>query len=966
MSMISYRKNRRVWLAKLYLGSLTVSGVLREHNPAKSGLSSAAVIMVLRTYLPDILSCGQSNTVTSKFDMHIFTYTMTVDEVNSMSEEYGIPLELRPHVPSSTLTMNNLPVDAIDANSMSQFLKFPMVSGVHIGRVKHEDERVLAAKRKAQEAKERAASKRPALGGPSHRTKKKKKTAPISMALSNNLDLQSSEHVEEEVGNTSNNDDNDDEVNYPYFASSLRFKVSLHSEHSLHSEGNVNIHSSGVGLHRTEGDGNAQNPVIGCTCGSLRDHMSPSVPFVPAWNLTTGSSLKDAESCRDMMINLATPSVRSQHNRLSDHQALQRACIGREVALTEKLVAIKREKEDLFDKKKDQEEQIKKLEEALASKTCSLSEAEKTVDNLKKDLERQTVDLGQAEIVRHNYVRQLLLTVIQRLLASDEYKNSLSEPFNQVIAAGWSEGVKVDRTNEEIQAILATADNYDPECHSTFVSAFDALFTKSYPYVERTTEGVDINTLTIEQYLALSRENQAPGVVKQEIRGNVNFEIKSQFMRELREDTCSKNKNEDAHDHVDRVLNIVSFFNIFGVSQDAVLLRVFPFTLTGSAKRWVDRLTPGAVNTWDLLKKPLSKGAASGLRPYHFTYPERKLTMEEMLYKFIDEGKREHEEMRAFIKPLAVNHNEAVKSNEVLTNDQPQKTNEPDAQPSNKIQTPPIPFPRRSRREKEEAQQKKFLENRKQLHINLPFIEALAQMPKYAKFLTGLLTNKARLEEACTITMNERCSAVLLNKLPSKEKDTGSFTIPCDIVQLHINNALADLGASISLMPYTMYEKLGLGEPKATRMSLKLADRSIKYPRGMIENVLIKVDKFILSIDFVILDMPEDSRVPIILGRPFLAIARAMIDIFNKKIMLKVGDDEVIFDVDQSIKTPPTKDDECYGIDDLDDTINAEAQKLLANEEPESFLSRGLEKSIDQSDLEGCELFECETNNDSS
>ncbi|GJU38728.1 reverse transcriptase domain-containing protein [Tanacetum coccineum] len=180
-------------------------------------------------------------------------------------------------------------------------------------------------------------------------------------------------------------------------------------------------------------------------------------------------------------------------------------------------------------------------------------------------------------------------------------------------------------------------------------------------------------------------------------------------------------------------------------------------------------------------------------------------------------------------------------------------------------------FPRRLRREKEEAQQKKFLENLKQLHINLPFIEALDQMPKYAKFLKGLLTNKARLEEACTITMNERCSAVLLNKLPSKEKDPGSCTIPCDIGQLHIKNALADMGASINLMPYTMYEKLRLGEPKATRMSIELADRSIQYPRGIIENVLIKVDKFILLIDFVILDMPEDSRVPIILGRPFLA-----------------------------------------------------------------------------------------------
>ncbi|GJU75220.1 DNA-directed DNA polymerase [Tanacetum coccineum] len=144
----------------------------------------------------------------------------------------------------------------------------------------------------------------------------------------------------------------------------------------------------------------------------------------------------------------------------------------------------------------------------------------------------------------------------------------------------------------------------------------------------------------------------------------------------------------------------------------------------------------------------------------------------------------------------------------------------------------------------------------------------------------------------------------------------------------------------------------------ATRMSLELANRSIQYPRGIIENVLIKVDKFVLLIDFVILDMPKDSRVPIILGRPFLATARAMIDVFNKKITLRVGDDEVIFNVDQLIKRPPTEDDECYGINDLGYTINAEAQELLANEEPDSFLSRGLEKSVDQADLESCKSVE--------
>nr|GEV14649.1 hypothetical protein [Tanacetum cinerariifolium] len=124
--------------------------------------------------------------------------------------------------------------------------------------------------------------------------------------------------------------------------------------------------------------------------------------------------------------------------------------------------------------------------------------------------------------------------------------------------------------------------------------------------------GVDINTLTMEQYLALSQENQAPGVVKQEIRGNVNFDIKSQFMRELKEDTFSRNKNEDFHDHVDQVLTIVSLFNIPRVSQDTLLLHVFPFTLTGSAQRWVDRLTPGAVNYWDLLIKAFIQRTTNG------------------------------------------------------------------------------------------------------------------------------------------------------------------------------------------------------------------------------------------------------------------------------------------------------------------------------------------------------------------
>ncbi|GKF81624.1 uncharacterized mitochondrial protein-like protein, partial [Tanacetum coccineum] len=144
-----------------------------------------------------------------------------------------------------------------------------------------------------------------------------------------------------------------------------------------------------------------------------------------------------------------------------------------------------------------------------------------------------------------------------------------------------------------------------------------------------TMTGVDINTLTMEQYLALLRENQTPSVVKPKIRGNVNFKIKSQFMRELREDTFSRNKNEDAYDYIDRVLKIVGLFNILEVSKDAIMLQFFPFTLTGAAKRWVDRLTPGTINTWDLPKNPFIQ---------RYFPPSKTMKQFEDIHNFKQEG----------------------------------------------------------------------------------------------------------------------------------------------------------------------------------------------------------------------------------------------------------------------------------------------------------------------------------------
>ncbi|XP_035834092.1 uncharacterized protein LOC118482630 [Helianthus annuus] len=182
-------------------------------------------------------------------------------------------------------------------------------------------------------------------------------------------------------------------------------------------------------------------------------------------------------------------------------------------------------------------------------------------------------------------------------------------------------------------------------------------------------------------------------------------------------------------------------------------------------------------------------------------------------------------------------------------------------------------------------------------------------MPKYAKFLKDLLRNKEKLGELSNVPLNGGCSAVVLNKLPEKLTDPDIFTIPC-LFGSNINTrALADLGASINLMPFSLYEKLDLGELSPTRLTLSLAYRSVKYPRGIVENLLVKVDKFVFPSDFVILDMEADERFPIILGRPFLRTAKALIDVFDGKITLRVGEQRVTFEIECSMNHPSGSDD---------------------------------------------------------
>ncbi|GKE46691.1 reverse transcriptase domain-containing protein [Tanacetum coccineum] len=190
---------------------------------------------------------------------------------------------------------------------------------------------------------------------------------------------------------------------------------------------------------------------------------------------------------------------------------------------------------------------------------------------------------------------------------------------------------------------------------------------------------------------------------------------------------------------------------------------------------------------------------------------------------------------------------------------------------------PKIPYPQCLRKEKIEAQYGKFLDMIRAIRINVPLVDVLAGMPNYGKFLKELVSNKHKLEQISLAFVSDESSAMIQNKVPPKLEDPRSFLIPCTFSKTFSCNALADLGASINLMPYSLYAKLSHETLKATKMSVRLADRLFQYPIGIAKNMLVEVGKFTFLVDFVILEMEEDSKVSLILGRPFLHTVDAVI-----------------------------------------------------------------------------------------
>ncbi|CAN6697907.1 unnamed protein product [Malus baccata var. baccata] len=201
-----------------------------------------------------------------------------------------------------------------------------------------------------------------------------------------------------------------------------------------------------------------------------------------------------------------------------------------------------------------------------------------------------------------------------------------------------------------------------------------------------------------------------------------------------------------------------------------------------------------------------------------------------------------------------------------------------------------VPFPSRFKQTKKEEAEKDILETFRKVQVNIPLLDAIKQVPRYAKFLKELCTTRKRMSTKEVVKVGENVSAILQRKLPPKCKDPGSFTIPCVIGNTRFESSMLDLGASINVMPYSIYASMNLGALKNDGVIIQLADRSNAYPKGVLEDVLVQVNHLVFPADFYVLEMDESDPSPslaILLGRPFMKTARTKIDVYSGTLSME-------------------------------------------------------------------------------
>ncbi|GJW48996.1 reverse transcriptase domain-containing protein [Tanacetum coccineum] len=411
---------------------------------------------------------------------------------------------------------------------------------------------------------------------------------------------------------------------------------------------------------------------------------------------------------------------------------------------------------------------------------------------------------------------------------------------------------------------------------------------------------------------------------------------------------------DDANKHLDKFLTITQSMKQNGVTDDALRLYLFPYSLTHHATAWFDRLPKNSIHTFEeMVSKFLSKyfppSMVTKLRNDISNF--RQLPDESLFeacgphhyYECQASGGFSQGDVYAATRNYNMGANQMTKMEKAF-NEKPQgalpsntipnpredikvitkrsgitlvgpsvlppspssssKVVERDPEPTmdqRNPHQPPIPYPSRLNKDKlqdkSDIQIHKFLQMFKKLHFNISLAEALAQMPKYAKMLKDLLSNKEKLLELANTPLNENYSAVLLKKLPKKLGDPRKFLIPCDFNELEECMALADL---------------------------------VAYPDGIAEDVFVQVGKFTFPADFVVVDYGVDPHVPLILGREFLRTARALVDVYREELTLRVGDEKLVFNVESTYKYPHNRGDESINkINIIDTTCEDHLHEVL-------------------------------------
>ncbi|KAG7585701.1 Integrase catalytic core [Arabidopsis thaliana x Arabidopsis arenosa] len=259
---------------------------------------------------------------------------------------------------------------------------------------------------------------------------------------------------------------------------------------------------------------------------------------------------------------------------------------------------------------------------------------------------------------------------------------------------------------------------------------------------------------------------------------------------------------------------------------------------------------------------------------------------------------------------------------------------------------PPLPFPGRHKKALADKYRAMFAKNIKEVELRIPLVDALALIPDSHKFLKDLIMERIQ-EVQGIVVLSHECSAIIQKKIiPKKLGDPGSFTLPCSLGPLSFNRCLYDLGASVSLMPLSVAKRFGFSKYKACNISLILADRSIRIPHGLLEDLPIKIGVVEIPTDFVVLEMDEEPKDPLILGRPFLATAGAIIDVKKGKIDLNLGKDlKMTFDIKDAMKKP-TIEGQLFWIEEMDQLADELLEELAEEDHLKSALTKNGEEGF--------------------